>query len=75
MERPDFKSGRGRKPVLGGFDPHSLPPAETSSNVDVVPKGRDEGGRSQYWVRRRDEYPVAVATKRGGAKKKRKAKR
>jgi selenocysteine-specific elongation factor len=25
--RPDFKSGRGRKPVLGGFDPHSLPPA------------------------------------------------
>ena len=25
--RPDFKSGRGRKPALGGFDPHSLPPA------------------------------------------------
>ena len=24
--RPDFKSGRGREPVLGGFDPHSLPP-------------------------------------------------
>ena len=24
--------------------------------LDIVPKGRDEGGRSQYWVRRRDEY-------------------
>jgi selenocysteine-specific elongation factor len=24
--RPDFKSGRGREPVLGGFDSHSLPP-------------------------------------------------
>ena len=25
--RPDFKSGRGREPVLGGFDSHSLPPS------------------------------------------------
>jgi predicted dithiol-disulfide oxidoreductase (DUF899 family) len=25
--------------------------------IDLVPKGRDEGGRSQYWVKRRDEYP------------------
>jgi selenocysteine-specific elongation factor len=24
--RPDFKSGEGRQPVLGGFDSHSLPP-------------------------------------------------
>lgn len=24
--------------------------------LDLVPKGRDEGGRSQYWVRRHDEY-------------------
>jgi selenocysteine-specific elongation factor len=24
--RPDFKSGRGRESVLGGFDSHSLPP-------------------------------------------------
>ncbi len=24
--RPDFKSGRDREPVLGGFDSHSLPP-------------------------------------------------
>jgi predicted dithiol-disulfide oxidoreductase (DUF899 family) len=24
--------------------------------LDLVPKGRDEGGRNQYWVRRRDEY-------------------
>lgn len=25
--RPDFKSGRDREPVLGGFDSHSLPPS------------------------------------------------
>jgi len=42
--------------------------------IDVVPKGRDEGGRSQYWVRRRDEYPVGDAKKGRAAKKKRKAK-
>ena len=24
--------------------------------MDLVPKGRDEGGRGPYWVRRRDEY-------------------
>jgi predicted dithiol-disulfide oxidoreductase (DUF899 family) len=24
--------------------------------IDLTPKGRDEGGRSQYWVRRHDEY-------------------
>jgi predicted dithiol-disulfide oxidoreductase (DUF899 family) len=24
--------------------------------LDTVPKGRDEDGRGQYWVRRRDEY-------------------
>jgi predicted dithiol-disulfide oxidoreductase (DUF899 family) len=24
--------------------------------IDITPKGRDEGGRSQYWVRRHDEY-------------------
>jgi predicted dithiol-disulfide oxidoreductase (DUF899 family) len=24
--------------------------------MDLVPKGRDEGGRGQYWVRRHDEY-------------------
>jgi predicted dithiol-disulfide oxidoreductase (DUF899 family) len=24
--------------------------------LDIVPKGRDEGGRSQFWVRRRDRY-------------------
>ena len=26
--------------------------------LDLVPKGRDEGWRSQSWVRRRDEYAV-----------------
>src|SRR5207237_2698182 len=29
VERPDFKSGKGRQPVLGGFDSHSLPPIES----------------------------------------------
>ena len=24
--------------------------------MDLVPKGRDEGGRGQSWVHRRDEY-------------------
>ncbi len=28
--RPDFKSGRGRQPVFGGFDSHSLPPKSRS---------------------------------------------
>jgi predicted dithiol-disulfide oxidoreductase (DUF899 family) len=27
--------------------------------LDVVPKGRDEGGRGPYWVRRHDEYGAA----------------
>ncbi len=27
--RPDFKSGWGREPVLGGFDSHSLPPSRS----------------------------------------------
>jgi predicted dithiol-disulfide oxidoreductase (DUF899 family) len=26
--------------------------------LDLVPKGRDEGGRGPYWVRRKDEYGV-----------------
>jgi predicted dithiol-disulfide oxidoreductase (DUF899 family) len=25
-------------------------------DLDIVPKGRDEGGRGPYWVRRHDEY-------------------
>ena len=24
--------------------------------LDLAPKGRDEGGRGQFWVRRHDEY-------------------
>jgi predicted dithiol-disulfide oxidoreductase (DUF899 family) len=24
--------------------------------LDLTPKGRDEGGRNQFWVRRHDEY-------------------
>ncbi|TAL80576.1 MAG: selenocysteine-specific translation elongation factor [Beijerinckiaceae bacterium] len=33
--RPDFKSGRGREPVLGGFDSHSLPPNSRSPKLGV----------------------------------------
>jgi selenocysteine-specific elongation factor len=29
--RPDFKSGKGREPVFGGFDSHSLPPTSRSN--------------------------------------------
>ena len=29
--RPDFKSGKGRETVLGGFDSHSLPPSSRSA--------------------------------------------
>jgi predicted dithiol-disulfide oxidoreductase (DUF899 family) len=25
--------------------------------LDLVPKGRDEGERGPFWVRRHDEYP------------------
>jgi predicted dithiol-disulfide oxidoreductase (DUF899 family) len=25
--------------------------------IDLTPKGRDEGGKNQFWVRRHDEYP------------------
>ncbi len=35
--RPDFKSGRGREPVPGGFDSHSLPPPVGGSS----PKRQD----------------------------------
>ncbi|BEV45042.1 selenocysteine-specific translation elongation factor [Afipia carboxidovorans] len=33
--RPDFKSGKGREPVLGGFDSHSLPPNPLSPKLGV----------------------------------------
>jgi predicted dithiol-disulfide oxidoreductase (DUF899 family) len=28
----------------------------TAYNYNLLPKGRDENGRNQYWVRRHDEY-------------------
>jgi len=31
--------------------------------LDLVPKGRDEQGRGQYWVQRHDEYAAGLATK------------
>ena len=33
--RPDFKSGKGRETVLGGFDSHSLPPNPLSPKLGV----------------------------------------
>jgi len=33
--RPDFKSGKGRQSVLGGFDSHSFPPE--ISACEIVP--------------------------------------
>jgi predicted dithiol-disulfide oxidoreductase (DUF899 family) len=30
--------------------------------LDLVPKGRDEGGRGPFWVRRHDEYGASAAT-------------
>ena len=30
--------------------------------LDLVPKGRDEGGRGPYWVRRHDEYATVAPT-------------
>jgi selenocysteine-specific elongation factor len=37
--RPDFKSGRGREPVFGGFDSHSLPPKPTATVA--APRGKN----------------------------------
>src|SRR5258708_2991615 len=31
--RLDFKSSKGRKPVLGGFDSHSLPPSVVRTEI------------------------------------------
>lgn len=33
--------------------------------LDLVPKGRDEGGRGPFWVRRHDEYEAPVVPKTG----------
>jgi selenocysteine-specific elongation factor len=37
--RPDFKSGRGREPVFGGFDSHSLPPKPKATVA--APRGKN----------------------------------
>ena len=37
-----------------GIDPINV----TLQLLDLVPKGRDEGGRGPFWVKRRDEYPA-----------------
>ena len=35
----------------------------TSPSSDQAPKGRDEDGRCQYWVRRHDEYAALPSDK------------
>jgi hypothetical protein len=35
--RPDFKSGKGREAVFGGFDSHSLPPASGMARQRQLP--------------------------------------
>ena len=35
--------------------------------LDLVPKGRDEGGRGPFWVRRHDEYPDSDRSKIAGS--------
>jgi selenocysteine-specific elongation factor len=37
--RPDFKSGKGRETVLGGFDSHSLPPTSRPPTSKDAPMG------------------------------------
>jgi predicted dithiol-disulfide oxidoreductase (DUF899 family) len=32
---------------------------QTLPELDIVPKGRDEGGRGPFWVRRHDEYGLS----------------
>ncbi len=41
--RPDFKSGRGRATVSGGFDSHSLPPRPRRGQP-LAPAGTSEAG-------------------------------
>lgn len=43
--RPDFKSGRGRETVLGGFDSHSLPPSPPAHEAGRLPASRRTGRR------------------------------
>jgi selenocysteine-specific elongation factor len=40
--RPDFKSGRGRETVFGGFDSHSLPPS-SETKLTARRRGKNTG--------------------------------
>ncbi len=53
--RPDFKSGRGRETVLGGFDSHSLPPPSRSAAMTAA-----------CLPRRRCKPPRTTPSRRGG---------
>ncbi len=58
--RPDFKSGWGRQPALGGFDSHSLPPRSPGVSTDRVTD-------FDNWVAlRRMQAVEAVLTRAGG---------
>jgi selenocysteine-specific elongation factor len=43
--RPDFKSGKGRKPVFGGFDSHSLPPKPRPQPSTLVRQTQSNGDK------------------------------
>ena len=52
-----FKDNRGKvfrtySTYARGIDPMSA----DYQYLDLLPKGRDEGGRGPFWVRRHDEY-------------------
>jgi hypothetical protein len=51
--------GEGMKDERGSYSTYArgIDLVNTTYNyLDLVPKGRDEGSRGQFWVRRHDEY-------------------
>jgi selenocysteine-specific elongation factor len=66
--RPDFKSGRGREPVLGGFDSHSLPPrlgectmtVATLAFLDALKAAADQAEVAEGNIRREAARRIAV---------------
>ena len=64
--RPDFKSGRGREPVLGGFNSHSLPPTLPPDASATLADGWTT--RCGYgWARSLDNLVAFVGPRSGGS--------
>ena len=58
-----YKDGSGRLFHTYSTYARGIDIANTAYNyLDMVPKGRDEQGRGQYWVRRRNEYLAGLPT-------------